>query len=384
MIVVGDIHGDLNQFIYPLLEFQRNRTKYKKLIYLGDYIDRGTSNVYIYELIKYFQNNDKDIVFLRGNHEFYPCTYDQLKRFNSNHLMYSFMLNLYKELKLPLIYSFKSNDDTIVLSHCYLKHLSLQFVKSLNSLPFEKQYEYTIMTKNDNKSRDTHQFKNIYGHEHVPNITTNAITMVKLRVNNKEESYTSRSGYLQDDMCIDFDASYGFRVINRNKKIYSNVNYIILNDDSTFKLITLSKINIGSDKDYNHRCFKDIMKELKIKIPKSELFNDSFMLFQSLLNYPKNYHEAFETVKKIHDSEITSGEKIYFDDVPYEFYEKLGYNRYASTDELYSMINNEKKDCRIIIAIIITLVLIVVIIYTVVTRFKNKLLIKNNTIISSN
>ena len=78
MIVVGDIHGDLNQFIYPLLEFQRNRTKYKKLIYLGDYIDRGTSNVYIYELIKYFQNNDKDIVFLRGNHEFYPCTYDQL------------------------------------------------------------------------------------------------------------------------------------------------------------------------------------------------------------------------------------------------------------------------------------------------------------------
>ena len=293
------------------------------------------------------------------------------------------MLNLYKELKLPLIYSFKSNDDTIVLSHCYLKHLSLQFVKSLNSLPFEKQYEYTIMTKNDNKSRDTHQFKNIYGHEHVPNITTNAITMVKLRVNDKEESYTSRSGYLQDDMCIDFDASYGFRVINRNKKIYSNINYIILNDDSTFNLITLSKINIGSDKDYNHRCFKDIMKELKIKIPKSELFNDSFMLFQSLLNYPKNYHEAFETVKKIHDSEITSGEKIYFDDVPYEFYEKLGYNSYASTDELYSMINNEKKDCRIIIAIIITLVLIVVIIYTVVTRFKNKLLTKNNTIISS-
>ena len=125
------------------------------------------------------------------------------------------------------------------------------------------------------------------------------------------------------------------------------------------------------------------MKELKIKIPKSELFNDSFMLFQSLLNYPKNYHEAFETVKKIHDSEITSGEKIYFDDVPYEFYEKLGYNSYASTDELYSMINNEKKDCRIIIAIIITLVLIVVIIYTMVTRFKNKLLTKNNTIISS-
>ena len=239
------------------------------------------------------------------------------------------------------------------------------------------------MTKNDNKSRDTHQFKNIYGHEHVPNITTNAITMVKLRVNDKEESYTSRSGYLQDDMCSDFDASYGFRVINRNKKIYSNVNYIILNDDSIFNLITLSKINIGSDKDYNHRCFKDIMKELKIKIPKSELFNDSFMLFQSLLNYPKNYHEAFETVKKIHDSEITSGEKIYFDDVPYEFYEKLGYNSYASTDELYSMINNEKKDCRIIIAIIITLVLIVVIIYTMVTRFKNKLLTKNNIIISS-
>ena len=52
IVVVGDVHGDLNQLIYPLVYFMKNFDKCKKIIYLGDFIDRGESNVYIYEILK--------------------------------------------------------------------------------------------------------------------------------------------------------------------------------------------------------------------------------------------------------------------------------------------------------------------------------------------
>ena len=71
VIVVGDVHGDLNQFIYPLIYFM-NDIDNSKIIYLGDYIDRGESNVYIYEILNALNNIPEfknKIIFLRGNHE---------------------------------------------------------------------------------------------------------------------------------------------------------------------------------------------------------------------------------------------------------------------------------------------------------------------------
>ena len=72
IVIVGDVHGDLNQFIYPLIYFMNNFKYCRKIIYLGDYLDRGESNVYIYEILsKLISVNElKDkMLFLSGNHE---------------------------------------------------------------------------------------------------------------------------------------------------------------------------------------------------------------------------------------------------------------------------------------------------------------------------
>lgn len=73
LYVVGDIHGrvDLLSKIIDMIERNaaRNPDKIKKLIFLGDYIDRGLhSNEVIERLTNGFAHNI-EAIFLRGNHE---------------------------------------------------------------------------------------------------------------------------------------------------------------------------------------------------------------------------------------------------------------------------------------------------------------------------
>ena len=71
VIVVGDIHGDLNQLLYPLIYFLKNFDTVKYIIFLGDYIDRGESNAYIYAIVKMLLNSPvfkNKVILLRGNH----------------------------------------------------------------------------------------------------------------------------------------------------------------------------------------------------------------------------------------------------------------------------------------------------------------------------
>ena len=107
-IVVGDVHGDLNQLMFPLLQFLKNTDKYKKLIFLGDYIDRGESNLYVYGVIKFIMSLDEyknRIFFLRGNHECYAtAVYDMFAlggayRSRSNNDIKLLFKNAYEEDK---------------------------------------------------------------------------------------------------------------------------------------------------------------------------------------------------------------------------------------------------------------------------------------------
>ncbi len=68
VFVVGDIHGCFNS-MKELIENKIQLKKDDKIIFLGDYIDRGPDSKTVLDYIIELQNNDYDIVTLLGNHE---------------------------------------------------------------------------------------------------------------------------------------------------------------------------------------------------------------------------------------------------------------------------------------------------------------------------
>lgn len=68
IFVIGDIHGCFIA-MKELIENQIQLSKDDKLIFLGDYIDRGPDSKKVLDYIMDLQNNDYDIITLRGNHE---------------------------------------------------------------------------------------------------------------------------------------------------------------------------------------------------------------------------------------------------------------------------------------------------------------------------
>lgn len=71
-IVVGDIHGCYNE-LKALIEDLEVSGEYNKdtdkLVFLGDYIDRGKDSRLVIEFIRNLQKNNKNIIALMGNHE---------------------------------------------------------------------------------------------------------------------------------------------------------------------------------------------------------------------------------------------------------------------------------------------------------------------------
>jgi len=70
LIVVGDLHGDLKSLTFILEHSNFLETK-DKIIFLGDYGDRGEYSAEVYYLLLTLKENFPGRVFLlRGNHEF--------------------------------------------------------------------------------------------------------------------------------------------------------------------------------------------------------------------------------------------------------------------------------------------------------------------------
>ena len=68
-ICIGDIHGSSKK-LEDLLDMIGNLESRDKLIFLGDYFDRGPDSKRVFEIISSLGNKHKDrIVFLRGNHD---------------------------------------------------------------------------------------------------------------------------------------------------------------------------------------------------------------------------------------------------------------------------------------------------------------------------
>ena len=67
-IVIGDIHGCYDELIKLLDDVKYNKNN-DRLIFLGDYIDRGEDAYSVIKKIQALQKESKNVIALRGNHE---------------------------------------------------------------------------------------------------------------------------------------------------------------------------------------------------------------------------------------------------------------------------------------------------------------------------
>lgn len=71
-IVISDIHGcykELKDLILSLDEDGEYNKDTDKLVFLGDYIDRGRDSRLVIEFIRNLQKNNSNVIALMGNHE---------------------------------------------------------------------------------------------------------------------------------------------------------------------------------------------------------------------------------------------------------------------------------------------------------------------------
>ena len=91
VIVVGDLHGDLDALLALLQELEQTGyldNQYRLIredayfVFLGDYINRGMNSIgVVYVLCKLYVNNPNRVVMLRGNHEYALTSKNFQKRF---------------------------------------------------------------------------------------------------------------------------------------------------------------------------------------------------------------------------------------------------------------------------------------------------------------
>ncbi len=99
--IVGDLHGD-----FKSLEYILNNSKSNKIIFLGDYIDRGEEQLEtIISLFLLKQNYPENVFLLRGNHEpiigLEPHPHDfplHLSRYEKWISLYKEFLDIFQEL----------------------------------------------------------------------------------------------------------------------------------------------------------------------------------------------------------------------------------------------------------------------------------------------
>lgn len=71
-IVIGDTHGcykELKELITTLKENREYNKDTDKIVFLGDYIDRGEDSRLVIKFIRELQKENKNVIALMGNHE---------------------------------------------------------------------------------------------------------------------------------------------------------------------------------------------------------------------------------------------------------------------------------------------------------------------------
>ncbi|MFX0071039.1 MAG: metallophosphoesterase [Candidatus Hermodarchaeota archaeon] len=161
-MVVGDLHGDLETLHKIIQSFFRE--KFKTLIFLGDYVDRGAKQVEVINVLFYYKKlMPKRIILIRGNHEDPIINrqygfYDELRlKFKNSKEMFRRYNQAFS--KLPIA--------TLTWNRIFCIHAGiaegLEFVEDINLLPKnQEKIECPITTQlvwNDPSER-MNDFKN--------------------------------------------------------------------------------------------------------------------------------------------------------------------------------------------------------------------------------
>ena len=102
---IGDIHGHAYalKFILKKLDYQWSDNGYshpegRKVLFLGDYIDRGPNVKETLEIVKTMVDNENAIA-LMGNHEYNALCFHYTKEQGGGHLREHSIKNLFQHMK---------------------------------------------------------------------------------------------------------------------------------------------------------------------------------------------------------------------------------------------------------------------------------------------
>lgn len=382
LILVGDIHGDVNIMVEALRRLF-NESNDTRLIFLGDYIDRGTSSAYIYLLMDAIMRspyNDR-VIFIRGNHEAEPgLTYD-VYRNDGMSCTRSWLYDLFHEL--PLVPYYYDEEYNIMCSHGKL------FV-NLSDLPNIAKHEpYAVSVGIDNrKTNFVDNYLNVHGHIHRgtnPEVVKN---MIHTHLTEHE---------LVVPLSIDYDNSFGIRTVEMYLRGERNVNnkgtqvkYVFIHNkfDEVEFVDTVPNVN------FNNTMFNDIVHEY---LPQLEKYirDKPFEFLHDVLNECAKTNVSIEWLKQNFHNNISANVQsretfTYYDDVPKELFIRMSdYDKsvYGSSNNIFLehiCVNNyvggvvkTKSVCGVsVIAMliglcVIVICLIVIVIYCVLKERQN-------------
>jgi len=86
IFAVGDIHGTPNK-VFALMDKVDIDRKRDLLIFIGDYVDRGTGSYEVVDYLVDLKRQVENIIFLKGNHE------DMLLKYLSGHDRFTYLIN---------------------------------------------------------------------------------------------------------------------------------------------------------------------------------------------------------------------------------------------------------------------------------------------------
>ena len=200
LFAIGDIHGCFDS-LRELVEHKIKIRKNDKLVFLGDYIDRGYNSRQVIDYITGLRDKNYDIVTLIGNHESMLLETMANKGFlpewirnGGSATLRSFGIRSLKQLDKSYIDFFKGLNYYCPIENILFVHAG--FNDSLSD-PFEDKY-HMIWSRRENYANPVLAGKIIiHGHTPIPELTCRQEIQNKSRVINIDTGcvYSDIEGY---------------------------------------------------------------------------------------------------------------------------------------------------------------------------------------------